>query len=87
MESCFSWCCVPSSHKTAWMQEVPRASLPTPTGTTVSLAASTILAPCFYTPRGRGQERGTRPKRSILFFPCQPGQAPNCLPLSKWSGS
>lgn len=56
------------------MQEVPRALLPTPSGTTVSLAASTILAPCFYTPRrGQGEEPVLE---SILFFPCQPGQAP-----------
>lgn len=30
MEFCFAWCCVPPiSHKTAWMREVPRPSLPT----------------------------------------------------------
>ena len=82
MESCFSWCCVPPSHKTAWMQEVPRASLPTPTGTTVSLAASTILDPCFYTPGAGGGGGGVGPAGAgnpsqeihlALSLPTQPG--------------
>lgn len=68
MEFFFSRCYVLPSHKTAWMWVVPRPSLPTRTETTVSLAASTILAPCFYTP-GRNPSQEIHP---ALFLPTQP---------------
>lgn len=65
MEFCFSRCYVLPSHKMD--ASVPRPSLPTATGITVSLAASTIAAPCFYTPeRNPSQEI-----HSVLFLPTE----------------
>lgn len=81
MEFCFSWCYVLPSHKTAWMREVPGPSVPTPAGTTVSQAASTILAPCFYTPGEWGGENPSQEIHPALFLPTQPGS--NHLLLSK----
>lgn len=68
MEFCFSGWYVLLSHKTAWMRVVPRPSLPTRTGTSVSRAASTILDPRFYTP-GRNPSQEIQP---ALFLPTQP---------------
>ncbi|EDL19876.1 mCG147660 [Mus musculus] len=70
--------CAPITHD-CLDASMPRPPLPTSAGTTVSLAASTILAPCFYTPRE------AHPKRCTLFFSCQSDQSPDLL-LSRQSG-
>jgi hypothetical protein len=81
IEFCFSQCYVLPSHNTAWMQVVPRPSLPTRTGTTVSLAASTILAPCFYTPE-RNISQETHP---ALFMLTQPVPKFICSYQDDWA--
>lgn len=81
MEFCFAWCCMPPiSHKTAWMREVPRPSLPT--------KRHYCFPGCQHDPGSLLlYSLGVYPKRSILLFFCCPSQSSSHLFLSKCFGN